>query len=209
MTTIDPAPSVELRDAFGDIDIYLFDQLLRGRFDRRPRVLDAGCGGGRNLVYFLRRGFSCFGVDRDPAAIAQVHSLASTLAPELPAENFRTGELDRLPWDDAVMDVVVCSAVLHFARDVAHFDRMLEELWRVLAPKGLLFARLASNIGIEHAVGAAGKSVRLPDGSDRFIVDEKMLLERTERMGGVLLDPLKTTNVQQQRCMTTWVVTKG
>lgn len=208
MTMVSPAPGVDLRDAFGDIDIYLFDQLLRGRFDRRPRVFDAGCGGGRNLVYLLRRGFSCFGVDREPAAITQVQSLAAKLAPQLPPENFRAGELDRLPWTDASMDAVVCSAVLHFARDVAHFDSMLEELWRVLAPEGMLFARLASNIGLEHSVATAGMVVRLPDGSDRFIVDEAMLLERTARMGGVLLDPLKTTNVQQQRCMTTWVLTK-
>ena len=41
-----PLPGPELRAAFGEIDIYLFDQLLRGRFDRRPRVLDAGCGDG-------------------------------------------------------------------------------------------------------------------------------------------------------------------
>jgi SAM-dependent methyltransferase len=208
MTAVTP-PGVELPETFGDLDIYLFDQLLRGRFDRRPRVLDAGCGGGRNLVYFLRRGFACFGVDRDPAAIEQVRALAAKLAPQLPAENFRTGELDRLPWEAATMDAVVCSAVLHFARDLAHFDRMLAELWRVLTPQGMLFARLASNIGLEHAVGAAGRQVRLPDGSDRFVVDEAMLLERTERMGGALLDPLKTTNVQQQRCMTTWAVRKA
>jgi tellurite methyltransferase len=208
MTAVTP-PGVELPETFGDLDIYLFDQLLRGRFDRRPRVLDAGCGGGRNLVYFLRRGFACFGVDRDPAAIEQVRALAAKLAPQLPAENFRTGELDRLPWEAATMDAVVCSAVLHFARDLAHFDRMLAELWRVLTSQGMLFARLASNIGLEHAVGAAGRQVRLPDGSDRFVVDETMLLERTERMGGALLDPLKTTIVQQQRCMTTWAVRKA
>ena len=208
MTEVIPPPGVELTKTFGELDIYLFDQLLRGRFDRRPRVLDAGCGGGRNLVYFLRHGFTCFGVDRDPAAIEQVRALAAQLAPQLPADNFRTGELDQLPWADATMDALVCSAVLHFARDLDHFDRMLAELWRVLAPGGLLFARLASNVGLERAVGAAGSRVRLPDGSDRFIVDEAMLLERTTRLGGTLLDPLKTTNVQQQRCMTTWVLTK-
>ncbi len=106
------------------------------------------------------------------------------------------------------MDAVVCSAVLHFASDVAQFDRMLDEMWRVLAPAGMFFARLASNIGIESLVGAAGRRVRLPDGSDRFVVDEAMLLERTQRLGGRLLDPIKTTNVQQQRCMTTWCVEK-
>ena len=203
-----PPPGADLRATLGEIDIYLFDQLLRGRFDRRPRVLDAGCGDGRNLVYLLRRGFACFGSDRDPSAIERVLALAAQLAPDLPPQNFRAGDLDHLPWDDASMDAVVCSAVLHFASDLAHFDRMLHELWRVLAPDGMLFARLASNIGIEHAVGAAGRRVRLPDGSERFVVDEAMLLERTERLGAELLDPIKTTNVQQARCMTTWCLRK-
>ena len=203
-----PPPGVDLPAKFGDIDIYLFDQLLRGRFDRRPRVLDAGCGDGRNLMYFLRRGFSCFGIDRDPAAIEHVRALAAQVAPDLPIQNFRAGELDRLPWGAASMDAVVCSAVLHFASDLAHFDRMLQELWRVLAPGGMLFARLASNVGLEEAIGAGGRRARLPDGSDRFVVDEAILLERTQRLGGQLLDPIKTTNVQQQRCMTTWCLEK-
>jgi tellurite methyltransferase len=203
-----PPPGVELSASFGEIDIYLFDQLQRGRFDRRPRVLDAGCGDGRNLTYFLRRGFACFGIDRDPAAIEHVRALAARLAPDLPLENFRAGEIDRLPWDAAGMDAVIASAVLHFASDLAHFDRMVQEMWRVLAPDGMLFARLASNIGLEDAVGGAGRQVRLPDGSTRFVVDEAMLIERTARLGGQLLDPIKTTNVQQQRCMTTWVLQK-
>jgi SAM-dependent methyltransferase len=203
------SPGADLHAAFGEIDIYLFDQLLRGRFDRRRRVLDAGCGDGRNLVYFLRQGYFCYGIDRDPSSIERVRALATTFAPELPAQNFCSGELDRLPWGEASMDAVVCSAVLHFAPDVSQFDRMIDEMWRVLAPAGLFFARLASNIGIESLVGTAGRRVRLPDGSDRFVVDEAMLLERTRRLGGRLLDPIKTTNVQQQRCMTTWCVEKS
>ena len=208
MTPALPPPGVDLPATFGDIDIYLFDQLLRGRFDRRPRVLDAGCGGGRNVVYLLRRGFTCFGIDRDPAAIEHLRTLAAQLAPAAARENFRAGELDRLPWEDRAFDAVVCSAVLHFAADAAHFDRMVGEMWRVLAPDGMLFTRLASNVGIEAAVGPGGRRVRLPDGSERFVVDEAMLLERTATLGGQLLDPIKTTNVQQQRCMTTWVITK-
>ena len=203
-----PAPGLELTARFGEIDIYLFDQLLRGRFDRRPRVLDAGCGGGRNLTYLLRRGFTCFGIDRDPAAIEQLRAFAGQLAPDLPPQNFRAGELDQLPWDAGSMDAVVCSAVLHFAEDLAHFDRMIAELWRVLAPDGMLFARLASNIGLEDLIGAAGRRTRLPDGSDRFVVDEALLLDRTQRFGARLLDPIKTTIVQRQRCMTTWVVSR-
>ncbi len=203
------ASSADLRSQFGEIDIYLFDQILKGRFDRRATVMDAGMGDGRNLTYFLTQGFACFGIDRERAAVARVRALAATLAPQLPAENFQVAELDSLPWKNDSMDAVICSAVLHFAADTSHFGRMLEEMWRVLTPDGLFFARLASTIGLEQFVGpAGGQRVRLPDGTERFVVDEAMLFDWTARLGGEWLDPLKTTNVQQQRCMTTWCLRK-
>ena len=207
MTTAQ-TPGRDLRSQFGDIDIYLFDQILRGRFDTRTRVLDAGCGEGRNLIYFLQHSFICFGVDEDPTAIQLIQQTAARLAPQLPPANFVVASIDRLPHADGSMEAVIASAVLHFARDEAHWTGMVQEMWRVLAPNGLFFARLASNIGIEPLVGPAGRVVRLPDGSSRFVVDEAMLLAWTERLGGRLVDPIKTTNVQQQRCMTTWCAIK-
>ena len=201
-------PGEELRQQFGDIDIYLFDQLLRGRFDARRRVLDAGCGDGRNLIWLLQHGFECYGVDAEPSAIDVVRHIASRLAPALPSTNFMVADLTRLPYPDEQMDVVICSAVLHFAADEGQFDVMVNEIWRVLAQRGLLFARLASNIGFENVVGPAGRRVRLPDGTDRFVVDEQMLVRSTARLGGRLVDPIKTTNVQGKRCMTTWSIVK-
>jgi tellurite methyltransferase len=200
-----------LREQLGAIDIYLFDQLLKGRFDGCHRVLDAGCGNGRNLTWFLRHGFEVFGADRDPSAIERVRRLAGRLAPGLAPDHFQVAELDALPWKNASMDAVLCSAVLHFAEDEAHFDRMLGETWRVLRPGGLFFARLASSIGIMDRITPidGGRRARLPDGSDRFLVDEAMLLGRADRLGAELLDPIKTTNVQNLRAMTTWCLRKA
>jgi len=208
MGSTPPPPSGELREQFGELDIYLFDQLLRGRFDARRRILDAGCGAGRNLPYFLSRGFEVYAIDEDPAAVASARRLAARLAPTLPSDNIRQGAIHALPWADARMDAIVCSAVLHFARDRGHFDRMLDEMWRVLARGGLFFARLASSIGIEPLLAETTGRVRLPDGSDRFVVDEPFLIETTHNLRGTLIDPIKTTNVQNQRCMTTWVLQK-
>jgi hypothetical protein len=99
--------------------------------------------------------------------------------------------------------------VLHFARDDGHFEAMLRATWRVLKPGGLLFCRLASSIGMENQVRrVAGRRFRLPDGSERYLVDEAILLRFTAELGGQLADPLKTTVVQNQRCMTTWIVRK-
>ena len=199
----------ELQQHFGNIDIYLFDQLLRGRISHGMRVFDAGCGGGRNVVYLLRQGFDVFGVDANADAIAELRRLAAALRPELPAENFRVEPLEAMSFPDAHADVVLCSAVLHFARDDAHFSAMLQGAWRVLRPTGLFFCRLASSIGMESRLEPiGGRRFRLPDGSERYLVDEALLLGLTEQLGGQLLDPLKTTIVQNQRCMTTWVCRK-
>lgn len=199
----------ELVEQFGQIDIYLFDQLLRGRISPGMRLLDAGCGSGRNLIYLLRNGYEVFGADANHAAIAEVRTLAARLSPTLPAKNFRAESLAALSFPKSFADVVVCSAVLHFAKDDADFDGMLQGCWSVLKPGGLFFCRLASSIGLEgRAEPLGGRRFKLPDRSERYLVDEEMLLALTAQLGGELVDPLKTTVVQGQRCMTTWVVRK-
>lgn len=201
--------SSSLRTQFGEIDIYLFDQIARGRFDQCRSVLDAGCGDGRNLRYLLSQGVRCYGIDRDGVAITQMRALAATVAPEQSSGQFVIGELEHLPWEDESMDAVICSAVLHFARDAEQCLAQITEMWRVLAPGGVFFARLASTIGLEPLRGVpAGRRVALPDGSERFVVDEALLLAWTARLGGALLDPIKTTNVQETRAMTTWCLRK-
>jgi tellurite methyltransferase len=197
-----------LQQQFGNIDIYLFDQLLRGHITPGMRILDAGCGGGRNIVYFLREGYEVFAADANPTAIAQTRALASALAPSLPAENFHVEPIESMSFPNAFADVVLLNAVLHFARDDQHFDSMLRGAWRVLKPGGLLFCRLASTIGMPHQ-RIAGRRFLSPDGEERYLVDEPFLLQLTASLGGHLLDPLKTTVVQNQRCMTTWVVRKN
>ena len=200
---------INVRELFGEIDIYLFDQILKDRFNNEMSVLDAGCGGGRNLVYFLRSGFRVFAVDQDPQAIEQIGFLAGTLSPDLSLNNFRVASVEEMPFPDERFDVVMSNAVLHFAENRLHFDRMLAEMFRVLKPKGLFFARLASSIGIENLINPIGDGrYALPDGSERFLVNEKMLTSATEKVGGIWLEPLKTTNVQNLRCMTTWVLFK-
>jgi SAM-dependent methyltransferase len=199
----------ELVEQFGAIDIYLFDQLLRGRIGRGMRVLDAGCGAGRNLVYFLREGYEVFGADLDARAVESTQRLAERLAPGLPAGNFRVEAIEEMSFPDGFADVVLSSAVLHFARGDDQFLAMLRGTWRVLKPGGLLFCRLASTIGMEQQMRCAGgRRFRLPDGSERYLVDASLLGELTEELGGRLMDPLKTTVVQGQRAMTTWVLQK-
>jgi hypothetical protein len=100
--------------------------------------------------------------------------------------------------------------VLHFARDDEHFAALLHGSWRVLRAGGLFFCRLASSIGIASEVRhVSGRRYRLPDGSERYLVDEALITSWTSRLDGRLVDPIKTTVVQDQRAMTTWVARRA
>lgn len=200
---------LDLDTEFGRIDVYLFDQLLRGNIRSGARILDAGCGSGRNLVYLMRAGYEVFGIDANPEAIDDVLQLAARLSPQLPEANFRVEAIESMTVPDQSVDVVVSSAVLHFSHDDDHFWAQVNAMWRALADDGLFFCRLASTIGMEDRCRrVSGRRFVSPDGVERYLVDEPMLVDATAKLGGELVDPLKTTVVQDQRCMTTWVVRK-
>jgi tellurite methyltransferase len=198
---------LSVQEQFGQIDIYVFDQILRGNIGAGMRVLDAGCGYGRNLVHLLREGCEVFALDEDADGVEHVRKLAASVGAGLPDENFQVGLIEQMPFADGFADVVICNSVLHFARDDDHFRKMLTELWRVLKPGGMLFCRLGSRIGMDFE-RVRGHVYVIGDGSEWFLVDEAMLLDLGRKMNAVLVDPLKTTIVQDYRCMTTWVLRK-
>lgn len=199
-----------LQEQFGQIDIYLFDQLLKGRITPGMRILDAGCGFGRNLVYLLREGYEVFAADSNAEAVESVRALARRFAPGLPASNFRVEGVEDMSFSDGCADVVISNTVLHLAADEAQFEAMLQGSWRVLKPGGLFFCRLGSTIGMETQVELVrGRRYRSLDGSERYLVDAALLEALTERLGGELTELLKTTVVHNLRSMTTWVVRKN
>ena len=199
--------TLTVQEQFGQIDIYVFDQILRGNIAAGMRVVDAECGYGRNLVHLLRAGCEVFAVDADAAGVEYVRRLSASLNTGLPAENFQVAQIEEMPFPECFADVVICNSVLHFSRDEEHFRAILTELWRVLRPGGMLFCRLGSRIGMDF-VHVRGNIFVVGDGSEWFLVDEAMLLKLTKEMNAVLVDPLKTTIVQDFRCMTTWVLRK-
>ncbi|NTE02201.1 class I SAM-dependent methyltransferase [Agrobacterium tumefaciens] len=198
-----------LQETFGNLDIYLFDQLLKGTYNDCRVILDAGCGIGRNLTYFLQSGPQVFGVDQNPEAIAQLRSFAGAFGQAIPEDNFQVAAVEKLPFEKETFDLVISSAVLHFAENQNHFEAMLNSMWTVLKPGGYFFCRLASDIGIESLVSAVGNGrYLLPDGSERFLVNQELLLQLSKELGGELYEPIKTTNVQNLRSMTTWCLRK-
>ncbi|MFK8104222.1 MAG: class I SAM-dependent methyltransferase [Saprospiraceae bacterium] len=198
-----------MKTQFGNIDIYLFDQLLKERFETGQRILDAGCGEGRNLYYFLKQGYDTYGIDQNSEAIEGVKAMARDLAPACPSKNFVAGSIEKMPFAAESFDWVICNAVLHFAQDQAHFEKMLDGLWKVVKPGGYLWIRLASSIGLEADLIPVGQGrFLLPDASERFLVSMEDLIGYTKSLDAELFEFIKTTNVQNLRCMTTWCLQK-
>ena len=205
-----PVPALhDLKTIFGDIDIYLFDQLLKGRITEGMQVLDAGCGNGRNMQYLMQAGIEVYGADKNAAAILQAKEVARTFNPKLPEQNFVVADLSNLPFKNKMFDVVICSAVLHFATDEHHFRSIILELWRVLKPGGMLFCRFSTTIGLEGKLLKVGdRKFQMAHGPVWFLADEALLQELEIALYANRLEPLKTVVVEQERSMTTWVLLK-
>lgn len=202
-------PISSLPAQFGNIDIYLFDQLLKGRIQKGMKLLDAGCGKGRNVQYLLQAGVKVYGADASEKAISEVRAMAAELAPTLSPKNFVEADLATLPFADAAFDVVLCSAVLHFAHDEAHFRSMVQELWRVLQPGGMLFCRFGTTIGLEDQLQQVGERMyQMPHGPVWFLADEALVRELVYTLNAEMLEPLKTVLVEQERSMMTLVLRK-
>ncbi len=190
-----------LHEAIGETDIYLIDQIMKGRYQPRDTILDAGCGYGRNLHWFLQHDCNVYGVDQDTAAISSLRSRFG--------EKFQQAALDNLPFDNNYFDHIICSAVLHFAKRTTHFHEMVAESTRVLKPNGSLFVRMTSDIGIEGRSRPIADGVyQIPDGSTRFLLTRTLLAETMHKNKLSFLEPFKTVNVNDLRCMSTLVLKK-
>lgn len=198
-----------LQNEFGNIDVYLFDQLLKGRIDKSHKILDVGCGYGRNISYLINNGYNVFGIDKNKEAIEYLKESCIINNKNFPITNFLNCSIEEMPFQEDEFDFIICNAVLHFAENKRHFESMLIAIWKVLKTNGILFVRLASDIGIENLVLDIGEGrYLLPDGSERYLVNLDDLINYTNSINGKLVDPIKTTNVQNLRCMTTWCLTK-
>tara|TARA_B100000809_G_C15132596_1_gene529157 strand:- start:2852 stop:3451 length:600 start_codon:yes stop_codon:yes gene_type:complete len=199
---------MNLKSQLQKTDIYIIDQILKGQFDQVKSVLDVGCGSGRNLVYFLQNNYNVYGLDPNENRLIETQQLALELSPSTPLSNFKIATAEQIHFEQK-FDLVICNAVLHFSKNKTQFEEILFSIWKKLNDNGILFIRLASDIGIEKLVDPIGNgNYQLPDGSTRYLVSEQILLDYTQQLKAQLIEPLKTTNVQNLRCMTTWVLKK-
>jgi len=198
---IDKMNITEIQSTLGNVDIYIIDQILKNRYTQNDTILDAGCAEGRNLKWFYANNFNIYGIDTDKGRLEN----AQLQYPKC-ASNFQTGNLDNLPYQEALFNHIICSAVLHFAKDEAHFLTMFSELFRVLKPNGTLFIRVASTIGLDGNTPYLQEGITGRLGS--YYITRATINKLLNSYNIQLLDPIKTTNVEDLRAMTTLVFQK-
>jgi len=189
----------QLKKQLGKIDIYLLDQIMKHRYLDTDLILDAGCGKGRNIETILGLGLNIVGCDSDLSTI-------QTLQQKHPTIDLRVNDLSDLSYQNSIFNHIICNAVLHFANDIDQFKKMISELYRVLKPNGTLFIRMTSIFGIENTVIPNQGQYKLPDGTNRFLLTSELVLYLDELF--TLIEPLKTVNVNNLRCMSTLILKK-
>lgn len=199
----------ELNRLLGNVDIYLLDQILKGRFTKEMKILDAGCGEGRNAVYFIQKGYQIYGVDQNEVAVQYCRFLSKNLNPEFDAHRFQVGRLEEIPFHAGAFDAVICSAVLHFAAGVDNFWQMIREIHRILKPGGVFWFRMTTGFGgvLEESEALSGGKYLLPDGSERFLLTQ-VDVDKLEQLGFRHLENPKSVLVHGYRAMGVFVMEK-
>jgi tellurite methyltransferase len=198
-----------LNQELGNIDLYLLDQVLKGNIAGNAKILDAGCGEGRNLVYFMNNNYDIYGLDQQEDAIRMLQFVAKTKAIDHVDARFKVGDVKSLPYESETFDWVISSAVMHFADTLHDFESMLGEIFKVLKPGGKVFIRMASSISIEHLVEKADENRYFqPDQGFRFLLTRNLLDQILHSGKWSLLEPWKIIRVADQRTMAVLILEK-
>ncbi len=200
----------ELNKLLGSPDLHLLDQILKGRYEPRMRVLDAGCGEGRNLPYFVRNGFDLWGVDTNLTALRLLRLQGKSWNPTFDPEKFIESDIADLPFPPAAFDAIICCAVLHFAPDRAHFFRITDQLLRVLKPSGSLFIRMNTRAEEKPLLPKAiGSRPSMPNAATRFLLTPNLVDQLTARYPLTWIEPMRTELVTGERAQATLVLRKN
>jgi ubiquinone/menaquinone biosynthesis C-methylase UbiE len=191
----------------GSMDIYILDQLMKNRITPDSKILDAGYGRGRNLEYFVRNSYTIYGIDHNPTYLPIVLEKVNEWDVSFCEERIITGKLEDLPYESNTFDFVFSIAVLHFATSHQQFTKMLEELLRVTKKGGFVQFRMTSWHTFDLLPKNDSGIISISDG-ERYMLDLDYLKAFVLDNGYSFADPIKTTNVDGHRTMTTVVIQK-
>lgn len=187
----------------GNVDVYVIDQLLKGAIHKEQRLLDAGCGSGRNFSYFANNNFNITGIDPNDEHIRylkQKHPKHNHALIPSSIEDFHPSQL---------FDYIICNAVLHFAQDHDHFEHLFECLIHLLNENGIVFIRMTTDQGMSDLNKSETGVHHLPDESTRYLITRSRLSDLCAKHKLSMIAPFKTVLVENWRSMATIVLMKG
>ncbi|MBI5804092.1 class I SAM-dependent methyltransferase [Candidatus Pacearchaeota archaeon] len=104
---------------------------------KKDKILDLGCGSGRNSIYLARKGYEVWGVDISEIAIEKAKH-----AEKIKNLNFSVGNSECLEFNESFFDAVYCNAVLHFT----NMRKSASEIFRVLKNDGIAYLSFLLNM---------------------------------------------------------------
>ncbi len=182
----------EINNYFGDMDIFLMDLILKGKIPEKGKVLDAGCGEGRNGIYFINNQYSYTGVDTDRSKVSLIEFLSGGTESSFFVEDIKTFAERK-----ETFDFIVCSRVLHFAESVDHFYEMWNDLISMLNPRAIIYISMDSVIDTDIGEAKDNGRFLFPDGEVRFAITKEIY--KDIKKGFEEIESLKTLVAHEKR----------
>ncbi len=169
------------------MDLFLMDLILKGNLDPKSKVLDVGCGEGRNGVFFIQNGFEYHGWDTDESKLRLIEYISKNLKKS--STQFELIDLRESTLRDQ-FDLIICSRVLHFARSKDDFDEMWNKLVHLLRSGGILYLSMDSVVDVAIGKELEDGLVEFPDQKIRFALTCE--LYEDIKKGFDEIEPLRT-----------------
>lgn len=113
------------------------------------RILDAGCGNGRHVVFFAEQGFDVYGIDISEEAIEIANAW---LAKKGLTAHLKVGDIKKLLFDEEYFDVVISYGVLDHI-PFSEAKKAVQEIRRALVNGGYFYVTLRSVDDCEYGRG--------------------------------------------------------
>jgi len=121
----------------------LFRVIKIFRENKVKKVLDLGCGAGRNTMPLAQKNFEVYGLDNAPTGLK---ILKKTLKNRSLKVNLKTGNaFASLPYQDNYFDAIISVQVLQHAKETVIL-KAIKEVSRIIKPNGLIFITLCGRI---------------------------------------------------------------
>ncbi|MEM6735448.1 MAG: methyltransferase domain-containing protein [Bacteroidota bacterium] len=145
----------DINNYFGDMDLFLIDAILKGKIPQEGKVLDIGCGEGRNGIFFINEEYEYLGIDQNASRISLIDYLSKSSKTAI--ARFQVGRMQEIDLSEE-FDVIICSRILHFAENEQDFQLIWRNIVQHLNTQGVLYFSMDSAmIGQEVKAKGNGK----------------------------------------------------